>query len=156
MLNGPCLAQEVNLPGHSSALLRAHDVCFPCRECGGGSMWRRRRRSRGLLTKAQSANEADRRAALLPPGCQIHSRCKPLCAPALTTFSRIMEPKRPFRVLPKGIRGFEDMGALHQLAIGLLAAAFSIGLLITARHFIEYRSARSPAFTFIEQSHVPL
>jgi len=36
-------------------------------------MWRRKRRSRGLLTKAQlrqSANEADRRAAVLPAGPQ--------------------------------------------------------------------------------------
>jgi hypothetical protein len=87
---------------------------------------------------------------------QIRSRCKLLCAPALTTFSRILEPKRPFRVLPEGIRGFEDMGALHQLAIALVAAAFSIGLLVTARHFIEYRSARNPAITFIERGHVPL
>ena len=36
-------------------------------------MWRRKRRSRGLLTKAQlrqSANEADRKAAVLPAGPQ--------------------------------------------------------------------------------------
>jgi hypothetical protein len=47
------------------------------------------------------------------------------------------------------------MGALHQLVIASLAAAFSIGLLVTAQHFIEYRSARSSAITFIERSHVP-
>jgi hypothetical protein len=39
----------------------------------GASMCRRRRRSRGLLTKAQlrqSANEADRRATVLPEGLE--------------------------------------------------------------------------------------
>jgi len=46
---------------------------FPCRGCLSASMCRRRRRSRGLLTKAQlrqSANEADRRATVLPEGLE--------------------------------------------------------------------------------------
>jgi len=47
-------------------------ACF-LRGCLSASMCRRRRRSRGLLTKAQlrqSANEADRRATVLPEGLE--------------------------------------------------------------------------------------
>jgi hypothetical protein len=48
------------------------------------------------------------------------------------------------------------MGALHQLASASLVAAFSIGLFVAAQLFNEYRSARSPAVTFVERTFVPL
>lgn len=48
------------------------------------------------------------------------------------------------------------MGAMHQLASASLVAAFSIGLLVTAQLFNEYRSARGPAITFVERPLVPL
>ena len=53
-------------------------------------------------------------------------------------------------------RGSEDMGATHQIASASLAALFSIGLLVTAHLFMEYRSARSPAITFVDRLVVPL
>ncbi len=51
---------------------------------------------------------------------------------------------------------FDGVGAMHQLASASLAALFSVALFVTAHFFIDYRSARSPAFTFVERTFVPL
>jgi hypothetical protein len=48
------------------------------------------------------------------------------------------------------------MGSVHQLASASLAAAFSIGLLVTTHLFIEYRSAKNPAIAIVQSIPSPI
>lgn len=89
-------------------------------------------------------------------GRQPHHFAIAVRLPALPLFPADWNEDTEIRFASHESKEFDGVGAMHQLASASLAALFSVVLFVTAHLFIDYRSARSPAFTFTERTFVPL